>query len=552
MFFDVQDINVGAALLTWALAMGLAAAIGFLIAFILSFLLAGAAGPAKLARTIPTALGDLFGMSPRRVGAIAGLTAKESIRRQDILVGVVFVLLFMFAGWFLSGSDVDTPAKPYISTVFFAIRWLTLPVALLLSCWGLPADIKVRSLHTVVTKPVRRSEVVLGRILGYASVITIGVLVMGVVGYVWLKRSIPSTAQQTQLFCRVPVYGTLAFLDRAGEEKDQGINVGDIWTFRSFVEGNTNSRAVYTFSDVGRFANPDGLTLEYRFEAFRASKGDLEQTILAQFELVNDDRGLSVPYPTPPFHVREFADIQSRSSREGGRTPTIFIPREVTYQPPDSDEERTYDLFDDLVADDGTLTLRVRGIETSQYLGAARTDLFIRTPDRSFAVGYSKAVLGIWLMALLVIILGTTASTFVKGPVATLLTFTLILTGLTMRPFMDEMVDEYQLDRKVLGGGTLESAYRMFTHMNVQSPLPEGFATDVIKFLDQGALKGLTVMRYAIPNFTYFDMTPYVANGFDVPWNASLLPSILLIIGFLIPCLVLGYFSLQLRELEAK
>ena len=131
-------------------------------------------------------------MSPRRIGAIASLTAKESIRRQDILVGLVFVLLFMFAGWFLHGTDIDTPAKPYISFALTAIRWLIIPVALLLSCWGLPADIKVRSLHTVVTKPVRRSEVVLGRMLGYGAVMTIGVVIMGVVGYIWILRSVPS------------------------------------------------------------------------------------------------------------------------------------------------------------------------------------------------------------------------------------------------------------------------------------------------------------------------------------------------------------------------
>src|SRR5690606_40550213 len=74
-----------------------------------------------------------------------------------------------------------------------------------------------------------------------------------------------------------------------------------------------------------------------------------------------------------------------------------------------------------------------------QYLGAARTDLFIRTPDRSFATGYFKAILGTWLMAMLVIILGTTASTFVKGPVATLLTFTLILTGLRSEEHTSEL-----------------------------------------------------------------------------------------------------------------
>lgn len=554
MFFDVQPINLGFALLTWVAAMGLCAAVGFLVAFLLSFAVAGVAGPATLARTVSRAVVDLTGMSLRRIGAIAALTAKESIRRQDILVGVVFVLLFMFAGWFLSGSDLDTPAKPYISFVLTAIRWLIIPVALLLSCWGLPADIKARSLHTVVTKPVRRSEVVLGRMLGYGAVMSIGVVVMGLVGYIWIQRSVPQIARETQLVSRVPVYGTLKFRDRAGGIQNQGINVGDIWTFRSFVEGNTNSRALYVFEDVDQLSNDEGLTLEYRFEVFRSHKGTIDETVLAQLEFVNEDKNLKVPYPAVPFQLHEFADIQTRSSKEGGRDPRIHIPRQLSTPPSSSDERRTFDLFDDLVADDGTLTVEVRCADSQQYLGAARTDLFIRTPDRSFAVGYGKAIIGTWLMALLVIILGTTASTFVKGPVATLLTFTLILTGLTMRPFMDEMVAEFLSgpNREVLGGGMFESAYRIVTQMNVQSPLPEGTASSAIKLLDQGALSGLAVVRYIIPNFTYFDMTPYVANGFDVPWDASLLPSLLLTIGFLIPCVVIGYFSLQLRELEAK
>jgi len=553
MFFDPVPLDLGRAIGIWLITIGVGAAVGFVVAFILSFAIAGVAGPAKLARAIPKGIADLVKMSPRRVGAIASLTAKESVRRQDILVGVVFVLLFMFAGWFLSSTDVDTPAKPYISFVLTAIRWLIIPVALLLSCWGLPADIKLRSLHTVVTKPVRRSEVVLGRMLGYGTVMSVGVLIMGLVGYIWILRSVPERARETQMVSRVPVYGDLSFINRAGQEANQGINVGDIWTFRSFVEGNTIARAIYTFDNVDRLANDDGLNLEYRFEVFRSHKGDIERTVLGQFELVNPDKDLVIPYPAVPFEIREFADIQARSGEAAAeRTPVINIPRQLTYTPSGSDESVTVDLFEDVVDQDGSLTVKMRCVDQGQYLGAARTDLFIRTPDRSFAAGYFKAILGTWLMAMLVIILGTTASTFVKGPVATLLTFTLILTGLTMRPFMDQLVVDYLEKGQVVGGGMLESAYRIVTQMNVQAALPDTTATKTIKFIDERIFEGLSVLRYVIPDFTYFDMTPFVANGFDVPWNASLLPSILLTIGFLIPCLVIGYFSLQLRELEAK
>jgi hypothetical protein len=552
MYFDPTPINLAHAVLIWLAALGVCAAVGFLVAFVLSFAMSGAAGPAKLARAIPRGIADLVKMSPRRVGAIASLTAKESIRRQDILVGVVFVLLFMFAGWFLSSTDLDTPAKPYISFVLTAIRWLIIPVALLLSCWGLPADIKIRSLHTVVTKPVRRSEVVLGRMLGYGAVMTLGVVVMGLVGYVWILRSVPESARQTQLVSRVPVYGELSFINRTGEETNEGINVGDLWTYRSFVEGNTIARAVYEFDNVDRLSNDEGLTLEYRFEVFRSHKGDIDRMVLGQFELVNAEKDLVIPYPPVPFEVREFADIQTRSTREGGRNPLVQVPRTLTYTPSGQNESVTVDLFEDVVADDGSLIVKMRCADQGQYLGAARTDLFIRTPDRSFATGYFKAILGTWLMAMLVIILGTTASTFVKGPVATLLTFTLILTGLTMRPFMDELVVDYVSKGQVMGGGMLESAYRMVTQMNVQSALPDNVGTDIITFIDRRIFDTLVVLRNVIPDFTYFDMTPYVANGFDVPWDASLLPSILTTIGFLIPCIILGYFSLQVRELEAK
>jgi len=101
----------------------------------------------------------------------------------------------------------------------------------------------------------------------------------------------------------------------------------------------------------------------------------------------------------------------------------------------------------------------------------------------------------------------------------------------------------------------IESAYRLVTQMNQQSPLPDNLGTKIIKALDEGAFGGLAVVRNVIPDFRHFNMTEYVANGFDVPFNdagAAVLPSILTVLGFLLPCIVLGYFSLQLRELESK
>ena len=44
-----------------------------------------------------------------------------------------------------------------------------------------------------------------------------------------------------QFQARVPIYGKLSFTDKTGKLKGQarGINVGDEWTYRSFIQGRT-------------------------------------------------------------------------------------------------------------------------------------------------------------------------------------------------------------------------------------------------------------------------------------------------------------------------
>src|SRR5262249_18480335 len=148
------------------------------------------------------------------------------------------------------------------SFVLRTISWLILPVVLLLSCWGLPEDIRLRSLHTVVTKPVRRHEIVLGRILGFSAIGALVLRAMSLVGYFWINRQLPQS-MKSQLTARVPIYGSISFLNNEGSQVEKGINVGDENMFRSFIEGNTKSRAIWDFAnvDVSRF-DQDRLVLE--------------------------------------------------------------------------------------------------------------------------------------------------------------------------------------------------------------------------------------------------------------------------------------------------
>lgn len=527
MSFDRDPFLFGEGLVHWLKVIGMFAGVIFSVSVILALGIYGASGPVAVMARVRQGVIDFFSISARRIWAIALLTVKEAIRRKALLVFGVFAALMMFAGWFLdSDLSPDLQVKNAVSFALTTVSWLTVPVVLLLSCWGIPEDIRLRSMHTVVTKPVRRNEIVIGRILGFSVISALIISVMGVVGYIWILRQMPSNAS---LICRVPVYGKLSFLDREGNPADKGINTGDIWEFRSYIEGGTRSAALYDFPID---APVDRIKVESRFEAFRTHKGRIGQSLLIRYVLVNPTKELRVPLES--FEIAEFG-LNERD-----------IERQISFYDEDKKANRTVDLFDDLV-DQKRLRIEVQCMDGQQYLGMSRPDMFIRLPDRSFAVGYLKAIMGTFLLAVFLVSIGVTSSTFVKGPVSTLLTFSVLIVGQGFREFMLKLITGEQK-----GGGPLESWYRLVKHMNDTSGLPENIGMDLMTGIDKVLLGGLWLMQHLIPDLTAYSMSPYVANGFDVPWDVAMTRCIAMTVGYLIPCLVVGYYSLTLRELEAK
>ena len=553
-----RTFDAGQAVLTWLLVFGTLALLILGVAFLVLVAARGARGALAFARGLGAGLADLVLVSPGHVWAIAQLTWREALRRRALYVFGLFAVLFMFAGWFLSNAG-ERPAdqvKVYVSFVLTVVGWLTLLVMLLLSCWGIPEDIRRRSLHTVVTKPARRGEVVLGRMLGYSLIGTVILAVMGAFGYVWIERQAGEEAGGA-LVARRPVFGDIQFYGRDGRPTEQGLNVGNIWEYRSYIDGASRMFAAYTFPGVDAslarealLEDPDtgarvpGRVLQFEsdFEGFRTIKGNMERGLLIQYTYVNPDTGLVAPDPTL-IELEEFdGNVHN-------------LPVKFSSTDPVTRELREYDLFEDFVTDAGTLTAEVRSLDPQQLLGMGKADLFIRPPDGPFWASYAGSVAAIWLKMLLLVALGVTAGTFVKGPVATLLVFTLLIVGQRAHALMDELVVGVFEPKNLRGsdaGGPVEAAYRILTHMNTVRDLDPGAATTAIRKLDQGLLFLMWAVSQVIPDFSAFDTAARTARGFAVPVGGHLLPAAAVTLGFLIPCYVIGTLSLRSRELEAK
>ena len=70
---------------------------------------------------------------------------------------------------------------------------LILALALFISAFSLPADIKSKTIYTIVTKPVRATEIVLGRMLGFVAVGTVMLIPMGLASYLFVSRGLRHT-----------------------------------------------------------------------------------------------------------------------------------------------------------------------------------------------------------------------------------------------------------------------------------------------------------------------------------------------------------------------
>ena len=586
------DSALGIFLVTTLSLAVLALAVGFLVALVRH-------GPMKAGdityRVVTNGFAELFRTSPRRVWAIARLAVKESVRRRVIVALGVYLVLLLFAGWFLK-TNYPQPGKLFFSFVLMATTYLTLLIALLISAFSLPQDFKSKTIYTVVTKPVRAGDIVLGRILGFTIVGTVLLAAMGLFSAIFVWRMLDHThgvevaelenvydaegkpvgkrgrttlsqshrheveiysdgtgralstneheheiiphqagsqtaydlsGPQGLMRARVPLYGKLRFLDRQGVPVAKGISVGSEWTYRSFIEGGTQAAAIWTFSGIDESAlRRDGeeqvLPLELIVRVFRTYKGNIETGIQGSMQLRNPDSGLKSDLWT--FTARD-ASINS-----------------FDWQRKLDDENRNpIDLLEDLVTKDGRLEVIVQCLDRAQYYGFAQPDGYIRLPDGSPLWNYVKAQVSIWVQMVLVIAIGVTCSTVVNGPVAMMFTIAYITLGFFWQFFLDVATG------KQIGGGPVESLYRIITQMNQMSPLPENIGTQLIVAVDSVLRLAMHSLAYVLPDFRSFSTVGYVAYGFNIPMN-QLAQDLTVCLAFLAGMFVCGYFLLRTRE----
>ncbi len=641
-----QGSYANGALFLWLSSLGVLLGVAILVGLLIIVSRHGFRNlPRVFGQSARRALANMIGFSFRRTWAIARLTIKESLRRRVLLIFVLFLVLLLMAGWFIDPNN-NNPASLYLTFVLSASGILITLLTLFLSSFSLPTDFKEKTIYTVVTKPVRSGELVMGRVLGVGLVGTTLLACMGVASYLFVtsglqhnhilvskdlqdldkagsdgentenpKRivqrgetqlrnghkhpvvvladgtiiteeinahthQITSSSVENQsaegqvrylvaneqgtIEARVPIYGRLTFRDEKGMDTEKGVNVGDEWEYRSYIAGSSSmvnaaneEAAIYSFRDIQprqfpkeRF--PLGMPVEMTLGVFRTHKGDIEKQVMCSLTVRNPKTGLAVEvqtFPSEEFITKKLLipwtlegtpQLIQRNAADATRHPDDALIQEEQ-EKPQFTQSREFDFFKDFVAD-GEFEVWLKVVDAGQYVGVARTDLYLRADNRSVALNFVKGYFGIWMQIIVITLFGVLFSTFLSGPLAMLATIGVMIAG-----FSKAFLIEIGLN-KVLGGGPFESLYRLLIQQNMVVDLPNTFSTTFIKTSDLIFSFFMRLCGQGIPPLgDYAIYQEAVVKGFDVPGNWLMIHGVMTL-SFVVPVFIVAYLILSNRE----
>jgi hypothetical protein len=593
---------IGPALLWYLFAGGLVAVFALIVALLFQAVLYGplAAGD-RVYRGVLTGLADLAGTSPGRVWALTRLAIQESLRRNVLVALGLFLLIVLFAGWFLDPQSVN-PGRLYLGFILGATNLLVCLVTLVLSVFSLPADIKAKAIQTVTTKPVRTGEIVLGRILGF-SLVGAGLLaIMGAVGWAFVVRSVSHrhdvvAADVVEI---KDVAGTLTgyegrtSLDRGHRHRFELNADGTGWTDtvqghrhrvtrsadgRSYdigpvdgmLEARRPQRGRLRFLDREGRPSTKGISVGSEWTYRQYIEGGTLAAAIWQFDGVAEGDhpdGLPLEMTVRVFRTHKGqiergikGSIRVRNPVSGLQSDpfyftareftidSLLIPRKLAATSTDGGT-RQIDLFADIVAD-GSVEVILQCLEPAQYYGVAQADFFLRAGAGTFVLNYVKSCFGILFSMLLVTAMGVMFSTFLSGPLALFATLSVILVG-QFRVFIQRLFESQVTgDSSIVpGGGPIESLYRIVTQASITVELESTPAVQFMKTADTFLLAPMRLLAALFPSLGSLGTSDFVAGGFDIPFDL-IAEHGMETFGYLLAFFIAGAFFLRAREVAS-
>ncbi|MBP3960400.1 hypothetical protein J8F10_34675 [Gemmata sp. G18] len=528
------------------------------------------------------------------VWAIAKLSFKEAVRRQLLWVFLIILLPFLFpVQWFVQVKAAD---ELRTTTMFLTVvlSVLVLVPAGLLAGFGIPDDIKNLNIFTVVSKPVERFEIVLGRFIGYSALMTLVLFALTGVSVVLITNTaISEKAREETYKARVPHRGKLEFKSMRAEDRQEkkdfdGTNVGREFDYRRYIAGHEKSpqRAIWKFAAVPgemEHAQGDKVPVEFTFDVFRMTKGEQDKGVMVNFTFVTQNAPLRQPTKDEGAEW-QWVDTARRDQylarAEEFRRQGFQIDRAAPGDPAWAKvnelaeefgffEYKGKPVFDYAVmgievpaglfrnannpkAQPGKdergqplprLSILVKCESEGQLLGMAEPDLYLLQNEMPYAVNFFKGMVGLWCRLCLVIGVAVAASTYLSGILAFLATGLIYITG-----FFTDHLNDLATGRNI--GGPFQSMAQIVKAEQSTTPVSDTASARTLMLADKFAAWLFRRIQNVIPDIDSFSWGHFVSEGFNIS-TEYLVVNVLVTFGYLIPWAILAYYLMKSREVAA-
>ena len=133
---------------------------------------------------------------------IAKNTFQESLRLRSYQIILVFALLLLGSSQLLAFLTPAEQLKMIKDVSLSGIEFFSALLAIFASMTALRSEFETNTISTLLSKPLKRSDFILGKFLGMLMVITMGVIIMSIVfiGLIMVKQHSFETSLFSALF----------------------------------------------------------------------------------------------------------------------------------------------------------------------------------------------------------------------------------------------------------------------------------------------------------------------------------------------------------------
>jgi len=414
----------------------------------------------------------------RTLAALAIHTIKDSLRKNVLVLVLVFLIFAVLASSVLPASMPEDHIKLTISWCLWAMIFVGTIASIFLVAPNLGHDIEEKTIYTVLTKPVSRWQLILGRFLGYEVVMLLLLAPMAVISYGLIHHvasRVPRLPDAPAVLCSMSPTLCSDLWQEPGMQEDKLSESAKEQAQKYFLLYGTDPRQqlVFEFKNL----DPENFDEEVSFSVRPNITSDDPQIApeLALFVKVvngaNPDKTEEVELPEVLDGRKSFAKFH-RTVFEGANSAKVIIYRKTPSE-----------VF--------TVAMNQKRLELMAH-------------TRPFIGNYMKSMLMVFLSYTLITLVAICASTFLTGHVAVLACFFVFFLGGAMEVIRSTV--------EVLAPGRLVFTGLMSWQVDVSTQ--GGRLIHTLNSIVRYFLNGLTVV---LPDFSHYNTTEYIVDNLAIP-----------------------------------